>query len=84
MVCLGFEPGTANGRRRPNHGAMAATNLFFESIRFIWRRRSLEREHYSVTRFGKISQLWQFFKRLLQITKSLFCICLNINLLWQI
>ena len=26
-VCLGFEPGSQNGRRRRNHGAMAATHL---------------------------------------------------------
>ena len=25
MVCLGFEPGPQDGRRRRNHGAMAAT-----------------------------------------------------------
>ena len=25
MVCLGFEPGPQDGRRRQNHGAMAAT-----------------------------------------------------------
>ena len=26
MVCLGFEPGTQDGRRRRNHGAMAAVS----------------------------------------------------------
>ena len=25
MVCMGFEPGPQDGRRRRNHGAMAAT-----------------------------------------------------------
>ena len=24
MVCMGFEPGPQNGKRRQNHGAMAA------------------------------------------------------------
>ena len=32
MVCLGFKPGTANGRRRQNHRAMvAAPNLIKSS-----------------------------------------------------
>ena len=26
MVCLGFKPGLQDGRRRRNHGAMAATD----------------------------------------------------------
>ena len=29
MVCLGFEPGPQDGRRRRNHGAMAATPLLY-------------------------------------------------------
>ena len=28
MVCLGFESGPQDGRRRRNHGAMAATHTF--------------------------------------------------------
>ena len=27
MVCLGFEPGPQDGRRRRNHGARAAATL---------------------------------------------------------
>ena len=28
MVCMGFEPGPQDGRRRQNHGAMAAAKVF--------------------------------------------------------
>ena len=35
MVCLGFEPRAQDGRRRRNHGAMAATHFYkFATIKF--------------------------------------------------
>ena len=38
MVCLGFEPGPQDGRRRRNHGAMAATQLISRSMELFSRR----------------------------------------------
>ena len=38
----------------------------------------------SVTRFGKISPLWQSFEGLWQLVKGSFSIWQNYNLLWQI
>ena len=37
MECLGFEPGRQDGRRRQNHGAMAAT-IYSLWIIIIFRR----------------------------------------------
>ena len=31
MVCLGFNPGPQDGRLRQNHGAIAATKLYYWS-----------------------------------------------------
>ena len=36
MVCLGFEPGPQDGRRRRYHGAMAATLVLAFWERDIW------------------------------------------------
>ena len=38
MVCLGFDPWPQDGRRRQNHGAIAATRLFH--VKELSRQRS--------------------------------------------
>ena len=35
MVCLGFEPGLQDGRRKQNHGAIRC-NFFVEKIPYSW------------------------------------------------
>ena len=38
MVSLGFEPGPQDGRRRRNHGAMAAPLPVIDVIKLFWRK----------------------------------------------
>ena len=43
MVSLGFEPGPQDGRRRRNHGAMAAPLPVIDVIKLFWRKSAKSR-----------------------------------------